>query len=331
MSMGDKTMKKAIVLILVILLLTISIFGCFGLVYANSAPPRPDNIGGTGIVFEKYDKVSVLSEELNIELYSEIGVEIEAKYKMKNLTNETLEVNAMFVSPQRHNSLNFLVQQDDKKLQTTEEIYFLDFNNSIGISENDWQYIIENGKKAPYYIDEHGEYKQLEDIDEVCVSAVSYLMNFEPNQETTIFVRYFASLENYFGGRYATYGFEKYIKPYGELRYFLTPARYWNDFNDLTINIKTAEEGLTEIIESSVDFKKTKTGDYYQYQFKADKLPQTELIIKFGDTSFNNMLVYFANPYFWYKFMPIIAIVLILLAMLVVAIVCLKNKKSRSK
>lgn len=218
-------MKKAIVLIQLILMLTIGIFGCFSVVYANMAAPQPNRLG-TGIVFEKYDNISVISENLDISIKEDGNAEIMAEYKMKNLTNEKLSVRTMFIAPYSKKYSSYIVSVNNKEIETIESVYTIEDTTKI-TSENVWQDVIENGKKIQE--DGSGEY------DYYCknnVVTIEYILEFEGNETIDVGVYYSQPL----AGRPVVSSFYNY-EAYGEIEYFLTPAKYWNGFEDLTITI----------------------------------------------------------------------------------------------
>lgn len=111
------------------------------------------------------------------------------------------------------------------------------------------------------------------------VGTVGYKLTFEPHQTTTVSVSYKTML----GGRPGEYN---------DFWYYLSPAGYWADFKDITINVTT--DGSLPKLESNLDFKKTGKNTY---RFTCEELPDSELKLVAKPNLWGNIRNFFTNPY----------------------------------
>lgn len=112
--------------------------------YANSGPPiKSDN--GQGIVFEKNDKVKITNEVLDINILNRQTAKVTATYTMKNISNDSLSVNSMFLYP-----LDYSMPKETKVLCNEVMLdydleYYGDASNDKN-SYDDWETILLNNK-----------------------------------------------------------------------------------------------------------------------------------------------------------------------------------------
>ena len=262
-------MKKQIKIVLSFMLaLLISINIIPTVAYANSAMPI-QNSQGTGIVFELNDEIAVKSEVLDIEIIDEMA-KITAIYNMINLTDKEISVESMFIAPYfAEESYGFVVEIDDEKVDYESKIFgeYSEFE----IDENNWQYVIENSDIGSKY--DNG------------IQTVKYNMNFEPNDEIEVMVSY-----DYIMSQDTASSDNMY-----KLLYYLTPANYWSDFTDLTINL-TVDSDMPKIESSSVEFEKVGKNEY---QYKADALPNDELEITVERRWYGYVWSVLTDGYLW--------------------------------
>lgn len=307
-------MKKIFILAAIVVVLVACVLGCFSITFANMFAPEP-NRQSTGIMFKEFNDVSVLSEHLTINInYNGTIANIAAKYKMKNLTDKSLSVETMFISPQAKKYSQHKVFVNGKGVESQEEIYKMPVN-SKDLAKNDWETILEKGEKIDKNLSE-GEY------DFYCENglvAVKYNLPFEPKQTIDVGVYYSQPL----GGYPKAHKFYVH-KPYGTLDYYLTPAKYWNGFQDLTIDVFT-NEPMAKIKSSSIEFEKVSD---LHYQFKSNKLPNQELNIEFCDYTVNNVIREATSPMFWQLFAAFLAI-LTLVVSIVICVMAIKVKLNK--
>ncbi len=257
-------MTKKILIIVIAILLIASCVPTVAL--ANSAAPDVSGVG-SGVTFDTYYDLEVTSEVLDI-VFSDRTASVTATYTMANLSSSSLEVDTMFILPAEDTGkgYNCTVTQDGNALEyTTSNYTYADYNTSLTIE--DWQYIVENGYEG-------GEV----DGYLLQIATVNYTMTFAPNATSTIVVSYDTQL----GGEIS---YSTSVK----LLYYLTPAQYWADFSNLTINL-TLDELHPSLNKSITTLDFTKTGDY-TYQYTSDTLPDTELVI-YAQESFVDRLNY---------------------------------------
>lgn len=256
-------MKKVSLIFVLVIVLSLP-----QIVYANMAAPKHSDIGSS-ISFEKNDTISVLSEVLDIRVDGS-QADIVATYKMKNTTNESTSTQAMFLSPNVENSsVNIVVNDKDKSF--TVESYGLNYNTEI--KTNDWQYAILTD-------DELARHNQEQTVD-----AITFDMNFTPNEEYEVIVSYGYSL-----GGYPDYDFDA---KRGEIEYYLAPATIWKDFSNLTINLYL-DKNMPIIKSSNLEFKKV---GVRTYQYNSNTLPEGNLEIVIDENWYQNIFSTLRSPY----------------------------------
>jgi len=223
------------------------------------------------------------------------------------------------------------VTESDVQITEIENIYEYLYDSGLEIFRNNYEEargIGEIGYSEAYYQNLFYDYLQKiqdqEDINisiqkfeidsgynNICVGTIAYELNFEPNQTITVTVSYEARL----GGTTGVYNV---------LYYYLTPAGYWADFQDITINVITDKS--LPILESNLEF--VKIGDY-NYQYKSSTLPNVELKLKATPNWFGNIKNFFKNPY---KIILIILPVSFLLGIVIlIIIVVMTVRKCRGR
>ena len=101
--------------------------------------------------------------------------------------------------------------------------------------------------------------------------AVEYFLDFLPKEKIIVSVEYDYQVSYVRGGMFEN--------GYIEFKYLLSPAKYWNDFKDLTIYL-TLNPIYSKLKSSTVDF----TLEEDVYVFHSNDLPDTELIIQMQDS-----------------------------------------------
>ena len=101
--------------------------------------------------------------------------------------------------------------------------------------------------------------------------AVEYFLDFLPKEKIIVSVEYDYQVSYIRGGMLEN--------GYIEFKYLLSPAKYWNDFKDLTIYL-TLNPIYNRLKSSTVDF----TLEEDVYVFHSNDLPDTELIIQMQST-----------------------------------------------
>ena len=121
-------------------------FNLSEVIYANSAAPI---IGedGSGLIFEKNDKIKINKEELYIDMVSNDIAKVKAVYEMENLTDEDISnLSTLFVTYNEHDyylrDKNVEIKVNDAKIDYQYR-YYPDFKNGFETEENlDWEKII---------------------------------------------------------------------------------------------------------------------------------------------------------------------------------------------
>ena len=230
---------------------------------ANMAQPMEDR--GSGILFDKHESVKVDSEVLNIKInkseapksagYRRAIADMSAVYTMTNISAQQIDVNAMFLSPvYSQTETDYVITSDGKELEYTTEFFS---SSHPFLKEDDitnWEEILAAANPA-------------ENNGFMYVSAVSYSFGFEPGQTIELAVSYKYNIN--INNRHPNHTV---------LRYFLTPAKYWQDFGSLTINL-TLDKEQPVLVSSSLDFYKLSKG---VYKHKSNGVPQSELTITAG-------------------------------------------------
>jgi hypothetical protein len=267
-------------------------------VYANMAAPKKADIGSS-ITFEKNNTVSVLSETLDITVDGS-EADIVAAYKMKNTAAENVSTRSMFLSPNIENS-GVKVVVNGKETAFTTETYALDYDTEI--KTNDWQYVVLTDDETA---GRSGDQK---------VNAITFEMDFEPNEEYDVIVSY----------RYRLGGYpdKNYDAKRGEIEYYLAPAAMWKDFSNLTINLYL-DKDMPVITKSNLEFKKVGTRTY---QYISDKLPEGNLRIVIDENWWQNVFSTLRSPYLFMTLIMFSPFVLIALAVVILAVLYLRRRK----
>ncbi len=289
-------MKKVSLIFVLVIVLSLP-----QIVYANMAAPKHSDIGSS-ISFEKNDTISVLSEVLDIRVDGS-QADIVATYKMKNTTNESTSTQAMFLSPNVENSsVNIVVNDKDKSF--TVESYGLNYNTEI--KTNDWQYAILTD-------DELARHNQEQTVD-----AITFDMNFTPNEEYEVIVSYGYSL-----GGYPDYDFDA---KRGEIEYYLAPATIWKDFSNLTINLYL-DKNMPIIKSSNLEFKKV---GVRTYQYNSNTLPEGNLEIVIDENWYQNIFSTLRSPYLDMTLMILLPFILIGLIIVVFITWYIRKRKKHT-
>lgn len=266
--------------------------------YANMAAPTESDIGSS-ITFEKNDKISVLSEVLDITV-SGSQANIVSTYKMKNTTNKSISTKSMFLSPNIKNSdIKLVVNNKDSYF--TVESYSLNYDTEV--TTNDWQYAVltDNEIASP--------------DDEQRIDAITFDMDFTPNEEYEVIISYYYNL-----GGYPDYNFNA---KRGELKYYIVPAAMWKNFSNLTINLYL-DKDMPIIQSSNLEFKKVGPRTY---QYVSDTLPKENLEIVIDENWYQNIFSTLRSPYFPFMVMMFSPFILIGLAIIVIIVWCVRKKK----
>ena len=270
------------------------------IVSANMAAPKPDDVGTT-IVFEKNDSISVTKEVLDIHV-NDLTANINAVYYMKNIKNEDVKTESMFISPNIENS-KVVVEANNKALNYNIDSYYIDYDPNIVIE--DWRYVVLEKDGNPDY--------------DLGIQTISFSLEFAPLEEVVIRVNYDYRL----GGRPDRIDQYKYAK----INYYLLPASMWNGFNDLTINLYL-DDSLPVLEESSLNFTHIKDN---KYEYKSNQLPKTNLELRLNQNGWQHFCAQFHNPTFITFFTIIIVISLFIIISIIILLVVLVKKHKKYK
>ncbi len=269
--------------------------------HANMAAPLDSDIGSS-VTFEKNDDISVLSEVLDITVDGD-QASIVATYTMKNTTNETVTTPSMFVSPNVEQG-RVQVLLNGYETDFTIESYGINYDTDI--TTNGWQYAVLSGDEIA------------SPDDTQTVDTITFEMAFLPNEEYDVEVRYIYKL----GGRPDI----DFDAKYGEIKYYLTPAATWKDFENLTINLYL-DIDMPILVESETNLQFEKVASR-TYQYVSDSLPEQDLRIIIDQNAWQSFWAFFKNPYMGMALMmlsPILVPIALIAAFIIWRIV--KNKK----
>lgn len=145
--------------------------------------------------------------------------------------------------------------------------------------------------------------------DGYIIGAIEYSVDFAPDEEVQLVVKYDYKL----GGNF--------YKSSQTFRYYLTPAKYWQDFGKIEINLHLNKE-YPKLTSSSLEFEKI---DKLNYRYIADNLPEKELYIQASYPWFKSVM---NNPYIRILsiFMAVVLFIIAIVIIIVVAVIK-KNKK----
>jgi len=280
------------------ILLILLLAGFVLLSLGNMAAPKEADIGSS-ITFEQNNKVAVLSEVLDITV-SGSQAEIVATYKMKNITDEEVSTQAMFLSPNVDNGKTKVVV-NNQEVTFSVQAHNLIYND---VTKNDWKYVVLN---------DYDPEKSNRRID-----AISFQMDFSPNEEFDVVVSYTYSL-----GGYPDYNFSA---KEGVIYYYLAPAAMWKDFGSITINLYL-DKDMPIIKSSNLNFEKIDTRVYRYY---SDTLPEENLRITIDENGWQNFFSTLRSPYLLlglFYASPFIAIIIIIIVIIIVVIRKKRKKK----
>lgn len=280
--------------ILLILLLAVFVLLSLG----NMAAPKQSDIGSS-ITFEQNNKLAVLSEVLDITV-SDSQAEIVATYKMKNITDEEVSTQSMFLSPNVDNGKTKVVV-NNQEVTFSVQSHNLIYND---VTKNDWKYVVLND-----YDPEKSNRR---------VDTISFQMQFSPNEEFDVVVSY-----TYLLGGYPDYNFSA---KKGEIYYYLAPAAMWKDFGGITINLYL-DKNMPIIKSSNLNFEKIGTRVYRYY---SDTLPEENLRITIDENGWQNFFSSLRSPYLLlglFYASPFIAIIIVIIVIIIVVIRKKRKKK----
>ena len=253
----------------IVLSLALALAAVFSLspaVRGNMAAPAYADVGSS-ITFPQNQAVAVLSEILDITVHG-AKAEISATYHLKNTTGNPVSTPAMFLSPNIEDSGTAVVV-NSREAPFTVESYGLNYSTTIETDQ--WQYIVLT--------------EDPEITGEQTVDAITFTMDFAPEEEYDVMVSYTYRL-----GGYPDLDFNA---KRGEIVYYLTPAAMWKDFGQLTINVYL-DEDMPVITSSNLDFEKV---GKRTYQHVSDTLPEEDLRITIDENWMQNISSTLRSPY----------------------------------
>lgn len=266
---------------------------------ANMAAPRPSDVGTT-VTFEKNQDIAVTAETLDIRVEG-AEAQIRAEYTMKNTAGEQISTPAMFLCPDQEEG-SVRVTAREEPLEFLVEEYALSYDSRV--ETESWEYaVLSSGELAS----PNGE----------TVWAISFQLDFDPEEEYTVSVEYTYAL-----GGYPEYDFD--VKD-GRIEYYLLPAAGWKDFGSLTINLYL-DKDMPVIASSSLPFEKVGTRTY---QYVSQGLPKEDLSITIEENGFQKIFSTLRNPYL--RMMALLFAPFVLVAAGVVLLLVLIRRKRKTK
>jgi hypothetical protein len=169
--------------------------------------------------------------------------------------------------------------------------------------------------------EEVGDYESLycnnlNDYYGFLVGALLYNVDFAPNEELELVVQYDYSL-----------GSDSYRQTQ-IFSYYLTPAKYWQDFGEIEINVNLNED-FPRLDSSSLDFDKI---DKLTYQYISDELPNEELYITAKTSVFESFKAYAPTTFLWVLLsIGVYLIPILLLAGIIIVTVIIVKRKRKKK
>lgn len=222
---------------------------------------------------------------------------------MKNIIDEEVSTKAMFLSPNVDNGKTKVVV-NNQEVPFSVRTYALTYR--VNITTNDWQYAVLNEENVEDYDEDRR------------IDAISFKMNFSPNEEFDVVVSY-----TYLLGGYPDYNFSA---KEGEIYYYLAPAAMWKDFGGITINLYL-DKDMPIIKSSNLNFEKIDTRVYRYY---SDTLPEENLRITIDENGWQNFFSTLRSPYLLlglFYASPFIAITIVIIVIIIVVI----RKKIKKK
>jgi hypothetical protein len=213
--------------------------------------------------------------------------DITASYKLKNTTDQSIELKPMFLAPDMEYS-QVKIEAKGQELNFETKSYSLNYDSQI--TTQDWQYAVLTDD-------------EISDPTGQIVDTVSFWLDFAPQEEYEVKVSYLYRL-----GGYPDYDFDA---KRGDIEYYLTPAAMWKDFSNLTINLQL-DQDMPVLKSSNLEFEKI---GKRQYQYQTDTLPAENLRLVIDENWWQNIFSTLKSPYFFhFGFFIIIVIILILAA-----------------
>lgn len=322
-------MKKIIFLTIIVSFL-VAMMMPFGVVaWANMAQPNSTTTN-SGVVFVENDDIEVESEVLNITL-TEFTAYVEVVYNLKNTSSEAIAVDAMFLAPIQYEEdaesdyievfdSNITVSLGGRYIDYEVDAYNAEENESDSVYDilDNWEDIVtsSSGSGTHYF----GTYGDNDEFYSYYVGTIQYTMDFEAGESQQLIVTYSAGAGgyNYKGNTRLSFA------------YLLTPAKYWSDFGELTINL-TVPEDVSYLYKSSLDFEQV---SQTEYTFVSSSLPETELYVQLinYNTSYEqytNTLSYYTNSSSSMGTSIIIGVFVLPTLMLISAILCIIIRRKK--
>lgn len=308
-------MKK----LFIILLLLLTIFP-FAIAYANMGPPQEVNPSNCGLVFSQNDQIKITDEQIVFDLTRE-SRQITAIYSMENTTNQTIKMLVAFPFPaySKDSQTDIIIKFNGKNVDYKFKMY--DVVNPFGEPiEYDQDYI----DKMLEYVSSD-EQKDNQSI--LNVGVAYYYLEFLPNEKSQVQVSY-STMPSAYMSKYSNAYRYQYI-------YFLSPAKYWKEYANLSIKVIANDNLQKYMISSNVLFDFDKENNVYT--FTSDKLPESELnfsmyyhdkISRFEPMAFERakMIVIMYLVYGWFIWVPLL---IIIITIIVVVVVRKKKKKKQ--
>lgn len=316
-------MKKAIFLTIIVTFLVAMMMPFGTIAWANMAQPNSVTTN-SGVVFVENDDIQVESEVLNINL-TEFTAYVEVIYNLKNNSSEAISVEAMFLAPVAYEdgtalfNNNITVSLGGNYIDYVVDAYYAEDGlvESYDILDN-WEDIVTSsmGSGTNYF----GAYGDTDELYSYFVGTIAYTMDFEAGESQQLIVTYSAG-----AGGYSYKGDTRL-----SFAYLLTPAKYWSDFGEITINL-TVPEDVSYLYNSSLDFEQI---SQTEYTFVSDSLPDTELYVVFinYNTSFeqySNILSYYTNTNTSMGISIIIGSIVLPAIMFIAAILCIIIRRNK--
>lgn len=300
-----KKQRMSMVLCLLIIV-TVNVFALLTLssytAYANAGPPT-EGESGRGIIFRKHDKVKIVSEVLDITFGENNLAEVRAEYTMKNISDEDVSVLTMFLLPQSIDE-----SKDVKVMQNNTELSYELRDYEIGYYQA-WEVW------EAFLAEEEPELAQSQ--REFSVGAIIYTLDFQPQEQLKVVVEYNYDLEIAF------------YKDTQTFRYYLSPAKYWQDFGGIEINVHLNKNypRLSKVYlgNQSIKFAKVKS---MHYKYTSDSLPNGQLSII---ASYPLLKSLYANRGTIYLALFYLSPLILAAIIIVIVIVVVVKKKIRKK
>jgi|GEM_PF-633329 len=302
-----KKQKANIFLVLLIFTLisvfTVTVFPNFA-ANANAGPPTWGETG-RGIIFRKHDKVKIVGEVLDITFGENNIAEVRAEYTMANISDESVSVLTMFLLPQSIDE-----SKQVKVMQNNTELSYELRDYEIGANQTweAWEAIL---------AEEEPEFTQFERVNSI--GAIIYTLDFAPQEQLKVVVEYNYDLEIAFYKETQTF------------RYYLSPAKYWQDFGGIEINVHLNESypRLSKAYQNNqiIKFKKIKR-THYQYTY--DSLPDGQLSIVAGYPLLESLYANRGTIYLSLFYLLPFILAAIIIVIITVLLIKRKIKKKRA-